>query len=157
MEALKPSAIRAMTPVLESLVDDLMDAALERGGEIDLIEAYAGAIPLEVIGNLLTVPREERGPLRSWSLSILGALEVSLSEEARRVGEQAVEDFSDFLRGLIKRRRGSGSQGETDMLTPLIASHDAGELSEEELLQNLIFILNAGHETNHQFDCQWRL
>ena len=32
-------------------------------------------MPVEVIGNLLAVPRDERGPLRDWSLAILGALE----------------------------------------------------------------------------------
>ena len=148
VDALKPSAVRAMVPVLEALVGQLLDEASRRGDvELDLIECYAGAIPLEVIGNLLTVPRDERGPLRDWSLKILGALEVDLSPEGRRAGERAVDDFSDYLRTLVDRRRQSGQVAETDMLTPLIVSHDAGELSEQELLQNCIFLLNAGHET----------
>ena len=147
VDALKPSAIRAMRPVLEDLVDGLLKRASASDGEVDLIEAFAGPIPLEVIGNLLTVPREERESLRGWSLSILGALEVGLSDELRRQGEQAVEDFIEYLLDLIARRRQSGSQGDTDMLTPLIESHDAGDMTEEELIHNLIFILNAGHET----------
>ena len=44
----------------------------------DLIDDFASAIPIEVIGNLLDVPQEERGPLRDWSLAILGALEPVL-------------------------------------------------------------------------------
>ena len=40
----------------------------------DLIDDFAAAIPVEVIGNLLDIPRNERGPLRQWSLAILGAL-----------------------------------------------------------------------------------
>ena len=62
---------------LVALVDRLLDAMPECGarGEVDLIADFAAAIPIEVIGNLLAVPHEERGPLRDWSLAILGALE----------------------------------------------------------------------------------
>ena len=49
---------------------------------MDLIEEFAAAIPIEVIGNLLGVQREERSPLRDWSLAILGALEPRLKPEA---------------------------------------------------------------------------
>ena len=38
--------------------------AWRRSGDVDLIEDFAAAIPVEVIGNLLRVPREDRGPLR---------------------------------------------------------------------------------------------
>ena len=51
---------------------------------IDLIDDFASAIPVEVIGNLLDVPHEGRGPLRDWSLAILGALEPSLTPEQQR-------------------------------------------------------------------------
>ena len=44
------------------------------------IEEFAAAIPIEIIGNLLGVPRDERGPLRAWSLAILGALEPVLND-----------------------------------------------------------------------------
>jgi len=53
------------------LVDRLIDAMAARES-IDLIEDFAAAIPIEVIGNLLGVPRAERAPLRHWSLAILG-------------------------------------------------------------------------------------
>ena len=47
--------------------------------EVDLIVDFAAAVPVEVIGNLLRVPRQDRGPLRGWSLAILGALEPAPS------------------------------------------------------------------------------
>ena len=46
-----------------------------RRAQVDLIDDFAGAIPVEIIGNLLDVPNDEREPLRDWSLAILGALE----------------------------------------------------------------------------------
>lgn len=64
--ALTPRHIAAMEPRLISRVDALLDAMAARGdaAEVDLIEAFASAIPVEVIGNLLDVPLDERGPLR---------------------------------------------------------------------------------------------
>src|SRR6201994_4303298 len=74
MGALSPRAISGMEPDLVALVDRLLDG-LAAKGDIDLIEDFAAAIPIEVIGNLLDVPQDEREPLRGWSLAILGALE----------------------------------------------------------------------------------
>ena len=147
MGALTPRAISAMEPGLIRLVDSLLDA-MEAKGEVDLIEDFAAAIPLEVIGNLFVMPHEERGPLRDWSLSILGALEPVLSEEQKERGNRAVEDFKTYLKDLVARRRKSPGDPATDVLTRLINGTPEGEeLSETELLQNCIFILNAGHET----------
>ena len=148
MGALTPRAIAGMEPALTRLVDGLLDRMQARGPRADLIEDYAAAIPVEVIGNLLGVPHEERGPLREWSLAILGALEPVLSPEAEARGNRAVAAFLDYLRGLVARRRAAPGDPQTDVLTRLIQGEAGGErLTERELLHNCIFLLNAGHET----------
>ncbi|AFT85825.1 cytochrome P450 [Paraburkholderia phenoliruptrix] len=145
--ALTARAIAAMEPGLVRLVDGLLDAAAERG-RIDLIGDFASAIPVEIIGNLLDVPHAERAPLRDWSLAILGALEPSLTDAQFERGNRAVSEFVDYLRDLVARRRRAPGDPQHDVLTRLIQGEAGGEqLSEEELLQNCIFILNAGHET----------
>src|SRR5437764_7845398 len=78
MGALSPRAIASMEGDLIALVDGLLDAIAAKR-KVDLIDDFAAAIPIEVIGNLLDVPREERAPLRDWSLAILGALEPVIS------------------------------------------------------------------------------
>jgi len=108
--------------------------------------ALTGAIPVEVIGNLLGIPRDERGPLRAWSLAILGALEPRLTPEQEHAGNEAVTAFKAYLAGVVAERTRHPGDPETDVLTRLIQTEDGG-LSEIELLQNCIFILNAGHET----------
>ena len=147
MGALSPRAIAEMEPDLIALVDRLVDAIAAKGG-VDLIGDFASAIPIEVIGNLLDVPREERGPLRDWSLAILGALEPVISAEAFARGNKAVKDFLGYLEILVERRRAKPGNPERDVLTRLIQGEDNGErLTEKELLHNCIFLLNAGHET----------
>jgi cytochrome P450 len=147
MGALTRRAIDGMAPGLVTLVDSLLDRLEARGGG-DLIEDFASAIPVEIIGNLLGVPHAEREPLRGWSLAILGALEPSLTPEQEALGNQSVIDFLAYLRGLVAERRQNPGNPEQDVLTRLIQGEEKGEaLSEVELLQNCVFLLNAGHET----------
>jgi len=148
--ALTPKHIAAMEARLVGLVDTLLDAmaGAGEGAEIDLIEAFCGAIPVEVIGNLLGVPRDERGPLRGWSLAILGALEPVLTPDQHALGNGAVRDMLVYLEGLVERRRAAPGDPETDVLTRLIEGEaDGAKLTAKELLHNCIFLLNAGHET----------
>ena len=151
MGALSPRAILEMEPGLIALVDRLLDAMAAKGG-VDLIEDFAAAIPIEVIGNLLGVPEEEREPLRGWSLAILGALEPVISADAFARGNGAVKEFLGYLEILVQRRRRKPGNPERDVLTRLIQGEHNGEdigerLTEKELLHNCIFLLNAGHET----------
>lgn len=151
--AMSPRAIAALTPDLEKLVEELLDCAEERP-EVDLIEDFAAPIPIEVICNMLGVPRAERGPLRSWSLAILGALEPALSPEQEAQGNRAVAEFIAYLDVLVADRRKALRDPEQDVLSRLILGEQSGErLSEKELLHNCIFLLNAGHETTMNLIC----
>ncbi len=145
--ALTPRAIADMQPKLIALVNLVLDDMAGKG-RVDLIEDFASLIPLEIIGNLLGVPHEDRGPLRNWSLAILGALEPVVKPAAFEHGNRAVEEFIAYLKGLIANRRERPGDPGRDVLTRLIQGEEGGEcLTEKELLHNCIFLLNAGHET----------
>jgi cytochrome P450 len=151
MGALSPRAIAGMEPDIVKLVDGLLDAIAAKG-TCELIDDFAASIPIEVIGNLLDVPHDEREPLRDWSLAILGALEPVVSPEVAARGNKAVKDFLAYLETLVARRRQKPGNPERDVLTRLIQGEGNGEengerLTEKELLHNCIFLLNAGHET----------
>jgi cytochrome P450 len=146
MGALSPRAISGMEPDLIALVDRLLDAIAAKAS-FELIGDFASAIPVEVIGNLLDVPHEEREPLRGWSLAILGALEPVIGAEVFARGNKAVGDFLEYLEVLVERRRAKPGNPERDVLTRLIQGENGERLSEKELLHNCIFLLNAGHET----------
>jgi len=153
-----PRALAVLQPRIEALVERLLDRAQE-AGTFDLIEDFATAIPVQLIGDLLGVPQGERGPLRQWSLDILGALEPVLSRDKFDAGVGAIGDFKDYLRELVARRQREGGGDEAEILSKLVAAStlaagepgverdDGDRLSELELLHNCIFLLNAGHET----------
>jgi cytochrome P450 len=148
--ALTPKHIAAMEPALIARVDqllDAMDAAARRGETVDLIEDFASAIPIEIIGNLLAIPTERRAPLRDWSLAILGALEPVLTPEQEARGDRAVVAFLAYLDELIADRRARLGDPEVDVLSRLIIGEGGERLTAAELQHNCIFLLNAGHET----------
>jgi cytochrome P450 len=147
MGALSPRAIAEMEGYLIALIDRLLDA-IEAKRSFELIGDFASAIPVEVIGNVLDVPHDEREPLRDWSLAILGALEPVIGPDVFARGNRAVEDFLAYLETLVARRREKPGNPERDVLTRLILGEANGErLTAKELLHNCIFLLNAGHET----------
>jgi cytochrome P450 len=145
MGALNQRAIARMEAGVVTLVEKLLE---DFSGEVDFITAFAARIPVEVIGNLLDIPRDERGPLRAWSIAILSGLEPRPTPQMLERGNRAVEEFKDYLSRLVEARRRKPGDYESDVLTRLIQGEkDGARLSALELYHNCIFLLNAGHET----------
>jgi len=147
MGAVNQRAIARMEQQVTRLVDALLDE-MHAKEKVDFIADFAAQIPIEVIGNLLAIPRPERSPLRGWSTAILSGLEPKLSPEMFERGNSALREFLSFLETLVSERRRSPGDPESDVLTRLIQGEKDGErLTETELYHQCIFLLNAGHET----------
>lgn len=146
--AFTPRALEALRSRVEAFVDQQLDVLAEQGA-FDLIADLASALPVQLIGDMLGVPEEERGPLRDWSLAILGALEPRPSAERLAAGNRAVEEFKLYLQNLIARHRaGTAPDLPGEVISKLLSeTHQGDRLTELELLHNCIFLLNAGHET----------
>lgn len=146
--AFTPRKLAEMEPLIERIVDRLLDELAERG-RFDLIPAFAMVLPTEIISFMLGIPERYQSRLRGFSLAILGALDPVISEERLQAGNDAVAEFGALLAELIAHRRANpdgAAQGE--VLDSLIFGEvDGRRLTEEELIQNCIFLLNAGHET----------
>ena len=146
--AFTPRKLTELDPLVNRVIDDLLDR-LEEQKSFDVIEDYALALPTEVISYMLGVPEGHRHLLHNYSNLILGALDPVVAPEKLQAGHDAVEEFGALLEELIADRRqqpGSGGQGE--VLAALIFGEVDGEkLTPVELVQNCIFLLNAGHET----------
>src|SRR5262245_3641977 len=143
MGAVNQRAIARMEAQVTRLVDALLEDMAAKG-QVDFIADFAAQIPIEVIGNLLDIPKPERSPLRDWSIAILSGLEPKLTPEMAERGNRAVTDFIAFLKVLIETRRKSPGDFESDVLTRLIQGEKDGErLTETELYHQCIFLLNA--------------
>ncbi len=146
--AFTPRKLREMEQLIHRIVDQLLDSIAEKD-EIDMVADFGMILPTEIISFMLGIPDEYRKKLRSYSISILGALDPVVSEQGMQAGNQAVSEFSNVLNDLINHRRANpdgARQGEV-LESLIFGEHEGRVLTQEELIQNCIFILNAGHET----------
>lgn len=146
--AFSPRAIAELKNRVEQVVDDLLKT-IEEKPEFDAVHEFATTVPTQIVGDMLGIPMSERYQLRGWSLKILGALDPILPTEKFDAGNQAIEEFTVLLKELIAdRRKNPDGRAEGEVLAALIFGEADGErLTEQELIHNCIFLLNAGHET----------
>ncbi|MEN9061615.1 cytochrome P450 [Ponticoccus litoralis] len=146
--AFTPRKLAEFEPLIAGIVDRLLDR-VEDLGTLDLIEDFAKVLPTEIISFMLGIPEEHRAQLRGYSLAILGALDPVVPPERLTEGNRAVEEFGAILSDLIDfRRRNPEGAHQGEVLESLIfGEHEGRRLTQEELVQNCIFLLNAGHET----------
>ncbi|MFT5132141.1 MAG: cytochrome P450 [Gammaproteobacteria bacterium] len=146
-DALSPKTIVAMEAGLRDIVENLLNTIDEKE-EFDFVDEYASIIPIEVISNLLRVPKEDRDQLRRWAVAILGALEFNLPKDRFDLGNQCVQEFLDYLKDFVDERRNNLSDEDDDILSRLIRwESDGFKLSDKQLYHQIIFLLNAGHDT----------
>ena len=146
--AFTPRNLAALEPVVEIIVARLLDRC-EDMGRFDLVDDFAKILPTEIISSMLGIPEDIRPRLRGYSLAILGALDPIVPPDRIAAGNAAVTEFSEILADLIAHRRAHpGEGGAGEVLDALIFGEvDGRRLTDEELVQNCIFLLNAGHET----------
>lgn len=143
LKAFTPTRAEGLRPTVQRLVDDLIDRVQDRG-EMDLLRDFAEPLPVAVIAELLGVPEADRHRLRPWSARIVKLYELGYTAQQAREANQAVVEFSAYIRALAAERRRAPRD---DLISALVRVEEQGEvLSEEELVANCILLLNAGHE-----------
>lgn len=144
--AFTPRVVESYRPLVQRIVDQLLDAAAVRG-EIELIGEFAYPLPVTVIAHMLGVPVDMHDQFRRWSDSLAAFIGGTTRPEAEVLPAalQAVLDMSDFILALVAERRRAPRD---DLLSALAQAEDGGDrLSEQELVANSILLLLAGHET----------
>jgi cytochrome P450 len=135
--------VNGLRPYLEELVDGLLDDMDAHGGPIDLVPAFAQAVPAHVICKLLDLPDEDYAffldRVNTW-MSLDSTPEVSA---------QAGADAIDYFARLIDEREVEVRNGrEGDIISRLIKDHlIPGEMSKAELTHMLHLLLVGGFDT----------
>ena len=141
-----PKRVRELSEKVEALCERLADDLLERPErKADLIADFAQTIPVTVIADLLGIPEKDRHKLVPWSSGIIGWFEPERTREMEAEAVRCAQEFMSYLQNLIPEKREAPTN---DLLSAMIEVHDAEpeRLSELELVNNCILLLNAGHE-----------
>jgi cytochrome P450 len=127
--------------MIQAYVDRLLDKLIEQG-DIDFIADLACHVPGHIIGNVLGVPDEDCPQLRIWSEDVVRFFDVGRDDDDKALAERSTTEFYEYLRDLIALRR---RQPKDDLVSTLIAAHNAGTIDETELIATCMLILMAGH------------
>jgi cytochrome P450 len=143
--AFTPRAVEALRPNIERIVDDLLDAIVERG-KADLIADFAYPLPASVIMDMLGVPRSDLAVMKVWSDDIALFVGIARTTPGKHARAQAgTREMAAYFRRLVAERRAAPRD---DMISALIAAEEqAQHLSEDEIVATCILLLFAGHET----------
>ncbi|GAA1414502.1 cytochrome P450 [Catellatospora coxensis] len=148
-QAFTPRRINALDPAIESLTADLLDRLAEQaaGGKVDFMSEFAFPLPANVLGELLGVPEADRAWYRPRALALGAILELGgATPDNVAAANTAAEEITPYFAELAARRR---AEPRDDLVTALVQAleSDGGQLSEEELVANLIVVFNAGFVT----------
>ncbi len=139
-KAFTPRLIEQMRDEIQTLTDELLDAA-EPKGSMDLIADFALPLPLTIIGRILGVPAQDNEKFHHWTKTLLSAG----TKMNYFVVIPTIMSFMRYLKKLIKERR---AHPKDDLVTALVQAKDGSDkLSGDEVLAMIFLLLVAGHET----------
>jgi cytochrome P450 len=142
-----PRRIEQLRPRVTQLVDDALDAAAARGDEMDVVAQLAFPLPFQVISDMLGMPEADGERMRDWSHTMTKMLDPIVAYDDVEAALHASDSMLVHVRDAIAWKRREPAD---DLLSALVAVADdaTGEqLSEEELVAQVVLLYIAGHET----------
>ncbi|MBB5114365.1 cytochrome P450 [Micromonospora echinospora] len=145
-----PRRLVALEPVIERVVAERLDHMAEAGAdgaEVDFVADFAYPVPALVMAEFIGLPAADLAWYRQRVDWIDEYMDVSGKTPERLArANQAAEELRVYYRDLIAHRRRAPSH---DLISGLVEVLDAGgvDLTEEELISNLIVLFNASFVT----------
>ena len=141
-----PRAIEQLTPMVERMVNEALDAVAARGdATMEVIADLAFPLPFQVISEMLGMPEGDRALLRDWAHTLTLGLEPVLAQFHLDEIVDASDHMTEHVLDAIEWKRAHPGD---DLLTALIDAENEGErLTPDELVDQVVLLFVAGHET----------
>lgn len=145
-KAFTPRAVERIRATAGQQVDVILDDLAGRGEPVDLIGELAFPLPFSVINEMLGMPEGgDTVQLRTWSHTVTQVLDPLLAMQHPEEIIAAVVSMRGVIAEAIAWKR---TRDDDDILTAMIqAEEDGDQLSDAELLENVMLLFLAGHET----------
>lgn len=126
---------------VEALLDDLEDQGAQ--GEVELVKTAAALLPIQVLGQVIGVPREDCALLLDWTNRVISDDPEYMRGPDEK--ERARNEMFDYFKVLTEKRRESP---ENDLVSKLVRATLHGEpLPWEDLAAYYFVLVGAGNET----------
>jgi cytochrome P450 len=137
-----PSKVAQMEDHIRTIALEHLEPALEKG-TFDFIADFAGKLPMDVISELVGVPRVDRSDIRRLADVVVhredGVLDVPPD------GMEAAMSLVAYYQDMVDERRRSRRDDLTSAL--LDADIDGDKLTDDEIIAFLFLMVVAGNET----------
>lgn len=146
-KAFNMASVNALESRIRAMARPHVDAMLRGGSRVDFVSGLAWSLPMDVITELLGVPRSDGAQIRQWNEDEKLFFVPNLPPDALRRAAEGVAAYRRYLRGLVEDRR-QNPRG--DLLSSLIEARVEGErpLSTVEATNLLSVLVFAGNETS---------
>ncbi len=145
-KAVSPSVVSQARAPMVAAVDRILAAAVDRG-RVDAVTDVALPLQTAVACDLLGVPLPDRETVSEQAMRLGRAIIlVPFVTPERGNGETEARWLRGYVRGLVAaRRRAPGD----DLISRLVAArHGEERLTEDELVDNAVFLFFAGFESS---------
>jgi len=141
-KAFTPRTVARLEDRIREITVEHLEPAIEQG-TFDFIGDFAGKVPMDVISELVGVPRSDRAELRRLADLVVhrqdGQFDVPLE------GQQAALEMVVYFADMVSRRRAAPQEDLTSEL--LEARIDGVGLTDDEMIGFLFLMVVAGNET----------
>ena len=141
--AFSPKVLRQAEEHIRELARDIVDGVVERG-TCDFVTDVAAELPLQVIVEMLGVPKEDRHKFFEWSNTMVGADDPEYAVD-QTVGQVAMMQLFAYANELAEDRKRHRREDLSSLL--LEAEVDGEKLSEAEYDSFVMLLAVAGNET----------
>ncbi|QMU68938.1 cytochrome P450 [Streptacidiphilus sp. P02-A3a] len=132
-------------PVIERNAAELIDRFRD-AGEADLVSQFATWFPINVIVDMLGLPREDHARFHTWYTSVIGFLgNLSQDPEVTAAGLRTRQELAAYMIPVIQERR--ANPGDDLLSTLCTAEIDDTSMSDEDIKSFVSLLLAAGGET----------
>lgn len=129
--------------LMRSIAHRLIDSFIE-DGEADLVAQFTHHYPIEVVAALIGVPSEDIAIFEQWTVAV-GHFADHPIGVGYPSGEAGITGIIGYLERLMDARRQKPAD---DLMTTLIEAHESDQdITEPEILYNMVNLLMAGHDT----------
>lgn len=144
VKAFTPRTVERLRPKIEAMVDELLDSMAEAGGG-DFMADMAFPLPVQVIAELLGVPREDTHPFRGWTNDLVAVLELDAPIERLDAADRAQQEITAYFDALLKEKKDHPGD---DLISELLSVEDEGDrLTRDEVISMASLLFGAGFET----------
>lgn len=143
-ESFKVRTIGTLEGRIRAICRTILDAAAERG-DVEFVHDVAGSLPSQVVGELVGIPEEDWGSIRSWAEQSTSGQDPELAGDSYSSGEGMTEMFMYAVQFAARRRNEPPKEDLASLI--LAGNFGDGPMDDFQFASFFVQLVTAGNDT----------